>query len=219
MICAQKHECVKEGDLILLHGGYKFLTTCYVERGQILINKFGAFRHENMIGVAYGQLVPNTRNSAKLVVLRATPELWSISLRHRTQVVYSMDASVINFRLNIRPGSIVVETGTGSGSLSHHFVRSLQPNGHLHTFEFNQHRAKLAEEEFRRHGISQYVTVHHADAYEDGFSKEGGVIHQANAVFLDLPMPWKAIHHAKKALVPNGMICSFSPCVEQVGGC
>lgn len=214
MICAQRHGRVREGDLVLLHGGYKFLTSCYVKKGEVLINKFGAFKHDAMIGAEFGRLVSNTRGSTHLVVLRPNPEMWSISLKHRTQIVFSMDASVIAFRMNLRPGSIVVETGTGSGSLSHHFVRCIQPNGHLHTFEFNEHRANVAREEFQRHNIDQFVTVRHADAYADGF---GAVVqNKAHAVFLDLPMPWKAVSNAKKALVPNGVICSFSPCVEQV---
>jgi tRNA (adenine57-N1/adenine58-N1)-methyltransferase len=214
MICAQQHNVVRSGDLVVLHGGFKFLIATYVTPGENVINQFGTFRHDDMVGRSFGSVVGNTRGTNSLVLLRPTPELWSVTLRHRTQIVFSMDASVIAFRMNLRPGSVVVETGTGSGALSHHFVRRIQPNGHLHTFEFNAQRATLAREEFAKNGLTPFVTVQHADAYVDGFGDH--LQHRANAVFLDLPMPWKAVAHAKRALAANGVLCSFSPCVEQV---
>lgn len=66
---------------------------------------------------------------------------------------------MILFQLEIKPGSIVVESGTGSGSLSHAFLRAVKPHGHLHTFDFHEQRCEIAREEFKRHGIDEYVTV------------------------------------------------------------
>jgi tRNA (adenine57-N1/adenine58-N1)-methyltransferase len=61
--------------------------------------------------------------------------------------------------------------------------------------------------------MSDYVTVHHRDVCNDGF----GLENVADAVFLDLPSPWKALASAKQALKKEGgRICSFSPCIEQV---
>lgn len=50
-------------------------------------------------------------------------------------------------------------TGTGSGSLSHSFVRAVKPSGHLHTFDFHEVRCEQAKEEFISHGIGDSVTV------------------------------------------------------------
>lgn len=58
------------------------------------------------------------------------------------------DISLILLELDIKPGSVVVEAGTGSGSLSHSIIRALRPNGHLHTFEFHELRSTLAKCEF-----------------------------------------------------------------------
>lgn len=52
-----------------------------------------------------------------------------------------MDNSAIVFKLDLVPGSVVVEAGTGSGSLSCAIAETIGPKGRLYTFEFNQQRA------------------------------------------------------------------------------
>lgn len=104
--------------------------------------------------------------------------------------------------------------GTGSGSLSHYFLRAVKETGHLYTFDFHESRVEQAREEFKTHGLGDYVTVQHRDVCSDGFTEElTGV---ADAVFLDLPAPHLAIGHVVKALkVGGGRFCAFSPCIEQ----
>ena len=89
-------------------------------------------------------------------------------------------------------------------------IRSIAPTGHLYTFEFHEQRSKVAEQEFKDHGISDYVTVIHKDVCEEGF----GLDHVADAVFLDLPKPWEAVASAKKALKLEGMLLCKSPAPE-----
>ena len=106
-----------------------------------------------------------------------------------------------------------MESGTGSGSLSHAFARTIAPSGHLHTFDFHQERADKARKEFEEHGLDKNVTVRHRDVCANGFELEN----VADAVFLDLPHPWEVVNHAKDALSERGgRLCSFSPCIEQV---
>lgn len=92
--------------------------------------------------------------------------------------------------------------GTGSGSLSHSLVRTVRPNGHLYTFDFHEQRALLAQEEFKSHGIDEFVTVRHRDVCTEGFGNE--LEDKADAVFLDLPHPWLTIDFAVKSLKKKG---------------
>ena len=55
--------------------------------------------------------------------------------------------------------TLILTTGTGSGSLSHAIIRSIAPTGHLHTVEFNLDRHKKATSEFKEHGLADCVTV------------------------------------------------------------
>jgi hypothetical protein len=53
----------------------------------------------------------------------------------------------------------VLESGTGSGSLTHSLARAVAPSGHVFTFDFHELRAQEAKEEFKRHGLAGLVTV------------------------------------------------------------
>jgi tRNA (adenine57-N1/adenine58-N1)-methyltransferase catalytic subunit len=82
------------------------------------------------------------------------PSLWSAALKHRTEILYNADIALVTEMLELKPGSIVLESGTGSGSLSTHLSNAVAPNGHLFTFEFHQQRSELAREDFARNGLS-----------------------------------------------------------------
>lgn len=59
-----------------------------------------------------------------------------------------LDSSVVTLNLDVAPGSVVVETGTGSGCMTLSLARAVHPNGHVFTFEYNGVRAQKAREEF-----------------------------------------------------------------------
>ncbi|CAN4079219.1 unnamed protein product [Withania somnifera] len=94
--------------------------------------------------------------------------------------------------------SFLVVSGTGSGSLTTSLARAVAPSGHVYTFDFHEQRAASAREDFEKTELSNLVTV------------------GADSVFLDLPQPWLAVPSAGNMLKPGGVLCSFSPCIEQV---
>jgi len=207
------HPTIVEKDTVVLFLGKSNLQLIEVTKDKVHQTKHGAFPHNQLVGKKFGSKIYSQTGRGWIYVLYPTPELWTACLPHRTQILYTTDISMVITELEIRPGSVVVESGTGSGSLSHSLLRALKPAGHLYTFDFHEQRSEKAREEFETHGLSSFVTSQHRDVLADGFGLED----VADAVFLDLPAPYDAVTHAKKALKKSGgRLCSFSPCIEQV---
>mmetsp|Transcript_23886 Transcript_23886/g.42091 ORF Transcript_23886/g.42091 Transcript_23886/m.42091 type:complete len:387 (-) Transcript_23886:56-1216(-) len=224
---------IKFGDQVILYAGHNNMSLFKVEEGAVLNHRHGKYSADDMVGKALGTMVtPQSVHTTKrkrsarrkdqetlqtggfVTLLPVMPELWAESLQHRTQITYGLDNSLIVSHLHLKPGSVVIESGTGSGALSSFLARAVGAKGHVYTFEFNESRFLAAREDFKRLGLDQSVTAAHADVYQTGFGEQ--LNGKADGVFLDLPNPWIAIPHATKALKPFGRICTFSPCIEQV---
>ncbi|KAF5360559.1 hypothetical protein D9756_005055 [Leucocoprinus leucothites] len=205
---------IAAGDLVIVWMTRDNIQPLVVTPGKDFNSKYGNYRQADFVGVPYGSKVGSPSGKGFVYLLRPTPELWTLALPHRTQIVYIADIAFITSRLNIRPGSRVIEAGTGSGSFTHSVARTIGESGHLWSYEFHEARANKAREEFTRHGMTNIVTLTHRNVCKEGFTVENTV----DSVFLDLPAPWDAVEHAKKALRKDRItrICCFSPCMEQV---
>ena len=177
-------------------------------------------------------------------ILPPTPEIWTASLPHRTQVVYTPDYSYILHRIRARPGTVLIEAGAGSGSFTHAAARAVyngssiaeqgeskvkgpdeNPYGKVYSFEFHEQRAQKLKDELQEHGLANVVKLTHRDVCQEGFIpfQTPPSDLNANAIFLDLPAPWLALKHLTRSgpsspLDPRASIhlCTFSPCIEQV---
>jgi len=220
-------DLIEEGDLVILQISHDDRKVITVKDGEITQTAKGAIRHSGLIGYKYGKKFIGT--IGPVFPLHPTPELWTLSLPHRTQIIYSHDIALIVNELDLKPGSVVLESGTGSGSLTHALARAVSPNGKVHTCEFHKERAKCAKQEFADHNISDVVNVYYRDvcvnknssqsteildAPEAGFPENT----EANAVILDVPKPELALEGAYNTMKKTEKMrfCSFSPCIEQV---
>lgn len=75
----------------------------------VMQTKYGALKISSLFGKRFGSKV--TLSNGWAYVLYPTPELWTQTLPHRTQIIYTPDISLIMFMLELKPGSIVVESG------------------------------------------------------------------------------------------------------------
>lgn len=154
--------------------------------------------------------LPKAATSGFAHLLPPTPESWTASLPHRTQVVYTPDYSYILHRLRVRPGSVLIEAGAGSGSFTHAAARAVfsgrarlidqekqEEKGKVWSYEFHEQRVGVLRTEIQNHGLNGVVEITHRDVCQDGFlpSRELDQGVNADAIFLDLPAPWVALEN------------------------
>jgi tRNA (adenine57-N1/adenine58-N1)-methyltransferase catalytic subunit len=162
-----------------------------------------------------------TASSGFIHVLAPTPENWTSSLPHRTQVVYTPDYSYILHRLRARPGTSIIEAGAGSGSFTHASARAVYSGypsteadgrpakkpklGKVWSFEFHEQRHGKLVKEIQDHGLEGIVEITHRDVCRDGFlvGTNGNESPIAEAIFLDLPAPWLALPHLTRRAVSS----------------
>lgn len=134
---------IGEGDLVIVYERHDKIKAVKVQKGSDFQNRFGVFKHSDWIGKHFGSKVLSNKGGY-VYLLAPTPELWTLVLSHRTQILYLADISFVISYLEIVPGCIVLESGTGSGSLTTSLARAVSPFGHVYTFDFHEQRATLA---------------------------------------------------------------------------
>ncbi|WAR20449.1 TRM61-like protein, partial [Mya arenaria] len=100
---------VEAGDTVMLYLGFDNMHTFVVNKGIVFQTRYGALKHADLIGVQYGSKIQ--LKNGYLYILHPTPEFWTCNLPHRTQILYSTDISLITMQLDLKPGSVVVESG------------------------------------------------------------------------------------------------------------
>lgn len=134
---------IQDGDLVIVYERHDKMKGVKVSENAILQNRFGVFKHSDWIGKPFGSKVLSNKGSF-VYLLAPTPELWTLVLSHRTQILYIADISLVVMFLEILPGCLVLESGTGSGSLTTSLARAVAPSGHVYTFDFHEQRAASA---------------------------------------------------------------------------
>ena len=102
-------EHISEGDTVVLYYGFDKMHQIRIDRTKVHQSQYGALKHEDLIGKPFGLKVHCSKGW--LYVLHPTPELWTVTLPHRTQILYSCDISMVTLQMDLKPGSIVVESG------------------------------------------------------------------------------------------------------------
>ena len=203
------NEKICEGDYVLIYLDARRTYMIKMQAGQTFHTHKGYLKLDELIGKEYGEPI---KSSLGIYFTTLKPALTDYIMKssRNTQIIYPKDAALIVMFSGIGPGSRVVESGTGTGSLTTALAHYVGPTGKVYTYELRSEFQKNAAKNLERSKLIDCVEMKSGDV------TMGIEERDVDAVILDLAVPWLVVPHAYEALKPSGIIVSFSPTIDQV---
>ncbi|AWR99537.1 tRNA (adenine-N1)-methyltransferase [Metallosphaera hakonensis] len=199
---------LREGDLAVVWIDPRRVYLVKLTPGKKLDTDKGSLSFDDVIGKEYGDAIEISKGRAFIMY----PYLDYIydGLHRPSQVLYPKDIGYMIFKSGLRPGSVVVEAGTGSGFLTISLAHFLGESGKVITYDIRDDMQERAKRNVELVGLSDRVV------FKKGDVRERIEEENIDSVFLDMPDPWLVAENAYRILKPAGTIVVFVPTVDQV---
>lgn len=198
----------KDTALIIDNAGKEHLIA--IQAGRKFETHHGYILYDAMIGREWGAIIYSSLGHPYLVVHPGTADLIR-HIKRSSQVIFPKDSAYILMRLNVKPGSRVLESGCGSGGLTLALAQAVCPTGMVYSQEIRDDFIALARRNMERVGLAQYVTFISGDA-----TLGLKVNEPVDAVFIDMPAPQTVLQQARVVLKNGGFFGSLVPTTNQV---
>jgi tRNA (adenine57-N1/adenine58-N1)-methyltransferase len=202
-------EVAQEGDLVLLIGRDRKQFIVRLEAGGQLQTHRGCIDYDELLGKPVGREIHSHLGYPFVILEPSTFDLIT-QLKRTTQIMYPKDIGYILVRLNVMPGSRVVEAGTGSGGLTLALARAVGAEGRVYSYEVRHDISNLAQKNLGRLGLAARVEFKLRDIAE-GFDERG-----VDALFLDVRRPWAYLGPVVEGLKDGGFFGAIVPTTNQV---
>jgi tRNA (adenine57-N1/adenine58-N1)-methyltransferase catalytic subunit len=199
----------QENDLVLLISQDQKPFIVRLQSGGVLQTHRGRIQHEDLLGQPLGREVRSHLGYPFVVLEPSTCDLIK-KLRRITQIMYPKDIGYVLLKLNVMPGSRVIEAGTGSGGLTLALARAVGDNGFLFSYELRPDILQLAKKNLEALGLARRVEFKLRDIAE-GFDET-----DMDALFLDLRQPSLVLPQVSSALKGSGFFGAILPTTNQV---
>jgi tRNA (adenine57-N1/adenine58-N1)-methyltransferase catalytic subunit len=200
---------VREGDIVLLCGQDRKEFLVRMVAGQEHQTHRGVLPHDEVIGQPWGITVHTHLGYAYQVLPPSLDQLVR-KIKRATQIIYPKEIGYIVMKMNIGPGTHVIEAGTGSGGLTLAMARLVRPGGHIYSYDVRPDLQGVARENLAEVGLSDQVTFKERDIVE-GFDER-----DVDALFLDVRRPWLYLTQAHAALKGGGFFGCILPTTNQI---
>ncbi len=199
----------REGDVAQLVGLNHKHIILTLKAGAEMQSHRGVLKHDDLIGKPWGSQV-FSHTGAPFFLLQ--PSLADIlnDLPRTTQILYPKDVGYILVTMGIAPGSLVLEAGTGSGSMTIAFASAVGESGRVVSYEQKPDVQNLARKNLARVELTSRVEFKLRDIAA-GFDET-----DADAFFLDVPRAFDYLPQVRAALKPGGFFSSILPTANQV---
>ena len=157
----------------------------------------------------YGDRIKTHLGKEFTIVKPNITDILERKAKRMPQVMLPKDIALIIAYTGISPGSLVIDAGTGSGFAAIFIANYIKP-GKVITYEKNKKFAKIAKENIKASGLSEFIKLKEKDISK-GIDEKN-----VDLVNLDLKDAEKVVEHAYNALKPGGWLVVYSPYIEQV---
>ncbi|MGC5169805.1 tRNA (adenine-N1)-methyltransferase [Micromonospora sp. DT81.3] len=203
------------GDRVQLTGPKNRLHTVTLRPGGELHTHHGVLKHEALVGLPDGSVVPNSAGHEYLA-LRPLLRDFVMSMPRGAAIIYPKDAAQILAQADVFPGATVVEAGVGSGALALWLLRAIGPEGRLVSFERREEFADVARanvETFLGEAPPSWEVVV-GDLVEE--LPDHVAAGSVDRIVLDMLAPWECIDAVADALTPGGVVLCYIATATQL---
>jgi tRNA (adenine57-N1/adenine58-N1)-methyltransferase catalytic subunit len=199
----------EEGDLVLLIGQDRKEFIVRLAAGGQLQTHRGVVHFDDLLGKPLGREIRSHMGYPFVALEPSTFDLVK-QLKRTTQIIYPKDIGYVLLKLNVMPGSRVIEAGTGSGGLTLALARALGPEGRLYSYEVRPDILRLARKNVEALGLAGAIEFKLRDI-DEGFDER-----DVDALFLDVRRPWIYLGKVTQALKDGGFFGAILPTTNQV---
>ena len=199
----------KAQDLVLLLGkdGKRFMVR--LSPGEELHTHRGFFKHDDILGQPLGaQLASHL--GYPFYLLRPSLHDLIMNIKRESQIIYPKESGYALLKMNIMPGSRVIEAGTGSGAMTIVLARGVMPSGKVYSYDRRQDMIDLATRNLSNVGMLDFVDLR-CRGVAEGFDEK-----DVDALFMDLREPHLYIGRVKESLAPGSFFGALVPTTNQV---
>jgi tRNA (adenine57-N1/adenine58-N1)-methyltransferase len=199
----------QDQDLVLIIGQDRKETIVRLQAGGQLQTHRGCIQHDDLLGQPLGREI-RSHLGYRFVVLEPSSFDLIRLLKRTTQIMFPKDVGYTLLKLNVMPGSRIVEAGTGSGGLTVALARAVGATGRVYSYEARPDILQLARKNLAALGLEGHVEFKQRDIVE-GFDER-----DVDALFLDVRRPWAYLSQVAEALKPSGFFGAIAPTTNQI---